>query len=153
MMLTNKDIRFVFNRVKATVSNPLRNYTLSICKGDIDGKVSVCVTKFPLDHTIQCHIRVGQNFKEICLNKDELAIVLGHELGHTINPKNRSYPYKEVFIPYVIQNEIEADLIGFELARKAGYNVRHGILINLRTFTAEWKKDRYDAILNYYNAL
>lgn len=49
-------------------------------------------------------------------NEDEIALVLGHELGHYINGPRGSYH----------KREYDADRTGARLARRAGYNVCKG---------------------------
>lgn len=83
-------------------------------------------------------------------NEDQLAIILGHELGHVVNNDiwHKQYKYMET----------RADLYGFNLTKAAGYNACSGIKV-LRNFVVVLgdKKNkthprnsiRYKALLKY----
>lgn len=74
-------------------------------------------------------------------NLSELALVIGHELGHFKLRHNGSTP----------RNELEADKRGYEYASKAGYDAHKGKNVfkkfkQRRSNTHPHPKDRYKAL-------
>ena len=58
-------------------------------------------------------------------DEDQLAIIIGHELGHVA--------HRDIWHTHTKYMELSADLYGFQLSRAAGYNACSGIEV-LRNF-------------------
>lgn len=78
-------------------------------------------------------------------NKDQLALVLGHEFAHIVHHD----------MPGSTKSESRADIYGFFLAKKAGYNVCRGAAIFLKfaKYFGNNNTDYHPKDLDRYNNL
>ncbi len=63
---------------------------------------------------------------DVARTQSELAIVIGHELGHVIEEKRLGAKHREAD---PMRAEMEADRIGLYLAARAGYDIRGGTIV------------------------
>jgi Zn-dependent protease with chaperone function len=71
----------------------------------------------------------GMMHKVIRGDRDRLAFILGHELGHIVRRHVQGRPQKTPFlrVTFTRKQEAEADRKGLELALKAGYSWKRGM--------------------------
>lgn len=80
-------------------------------------------------------IIVYSGLLDLDLTDDELAAVLGHEIAHVIREHAREMPSSS-------QQEVEADIIGVELAARAGYDPRAAISVRHKLDAATEPRSR-----------
>ena len=89
-----------------------KNFTVSVVKRKIPS-ASVSADR---------RITISTMMMEMCNSDDELAFVLGHEMGHII----LNHPFSNLS---VTRRQLEADKLGAKLAIKGHFNAEGGILI------------------------
>lgn len=111
-------------------------------------KFSVSSNKSVNAESTPTGIVIYQGMLNFLRNKNELAIILGHELAHTDNGDDGSTPPREY----------RADKEGFFMAVKAGYNSCAGAVVfkrmavrdgNRKSVTHPRSLDRYKVLRKY----
>lgn len=66
-------------------------------------------------------------FNQLQLNDHEMAVLLAHEMAHALRGHASQLANVQPAIPYAREDEAEADVIGNDIAARAGYDPRAAI--------------------------
>ncbi|BBE10431.1 Peptidase family M48 [Mycoavidus cysteinexigens] len=66
-------------------------------------------------------------FNQFQLNDHEMAVLLAHEIAHALRGHASEFANLQPAIPYTREDEAEADVIGNDIAARAGYDPRAAI--------------------------